>query len=123
MLNILAGYDFSSCHRVVRLRKAVAEQRALDVDGKSGQLESRTFLGLAQEPVTDGELQEAESRCKEVLRSMTAMLAVSAQRVGMDPQADSPFGKSAVRHGHTQWAKGGKLDDVVVVAGLVVPDC
>ena len=61
-----------------------------------------------------------EEGCKGLLESIAVELAVRSHAVGEDPRAKSPFAFHARAASHS-W-RGGKMDDVVVVLGLVVED-
>lgn len=106
-------------------QKAAREKRAeiAAEDAKqrrAAALQSRAILNVADNPVTGTELAEREKACKVILRYIASTLSLHSQRVGKDSKAKSPFSVNAARHGLR--FEGGKLDDVMVVVGMVVPD-
>lgn len=115
ILSAIAKLDYKPVHEFVRLKmRRMKEDRA-----EVGAIEQLKIRNVAQDQVTDAELQHAEKAARTVLRSMSALLAVSAQTVGEKPTGDTPFSKEAP----TKWKyEGGKPDDVVVLLGVVIPD-
>jgi len=61
----------------------------------------------------------ALTACQATVRSFAAALAVKAHEVGADARARSPFQVAAHKHGYEY--SGGKLDDVGLAVGLVLP--
>jgi hypothetical protein len=138
---LLARLDVTPCHQLARLKKqrcaelqAVATELEAEAAGQKRKtaLEKRKILGVAPTVVTDALIAGKERECRAVLRSIAALLAVTAQRVGNDEKAHSPFA-AATQAAHKAGMKdvyrrpiqpyvGGKLDDVAVVAAVVVPD-
>ena len=61
-----------------------------------------------------------EEGCKGLLESIAVELAVRSHAVGEDPRARSPSPFAVHARAARQIWRGGKMDDVVVVLGLVV---
>jgi hypothetical protein len=126
---VLAKQDFAPCHAYVRAMRTraleqVAVERELAADGGvvGRVLEDRKYLGIKPDVVTDAEVANMDKQCRAWLQSLAAQLVVASQRVGADPVARSPFAVNAAQH-VPQWRyKGGKMDDVAVVAALLLPD-
>lgn len=119
----LAKVDWTPCAHYVRLLRArVGEEQAAAAaeDGAAPAAWQPYRPAGHSQPVTPAELAAAEKACRAVLLSVSAALAVGAQRVGMDRHAQSPFAAAALASGR-RWT-GGKPDDVVVLAALAVPD-
>lgn len=135
----LARVDWRPCREYLRLKRrryaeakavatsaraALAEPGSAEAEAtarKGTPLERFKIRNLSESDVaTDAELLEAEKAARAALRSASALVAVAAQRVGRDPRANSPFSRAAAAVGLRH--DGGKLDDVTVLLGLVVPD-
>jgi serine/threonine protein phosphatase PrpC len=114
---LLARLDWRPVRELVRLRKrryaqeAAAEAAARAGAGAAGgqaaapprplpeRLVIRNLAPAATADVTDGELAAADKAARAVLRSASALVAVTAQRVGRDPRADTPFSRAAAAAG------------------------
>lgn len=125
----LAKFDFAPCRALAharRRRQAESARTAWELDRAAAgdnkrPLERLALLGVAEQlPVTDAELEASEKACRATLQSIATMLAIAAQRVGGDPTAASPFAAGARKHGWDY--RGGKMDDVCVVAAVIVAD-
>jgi len=127
---VLGKLDFAPCHKYVRAMRAraleqVAVERQLSADGTDKParvLEDRKLLGIQPDVITDAEVGNLEKQCRGWLQSVAAQLVAASQRVGADPHAKSPFAANAADYRPSWNYKGGKMDDVAVVAALVVPD-
>lgn len=131
---ILAKFDYTPCQRLVRATRvrtleALKLERSLlspeaaaavAADGGVSPIEDRKLLGVAPENVTASEVAALEKDCRSMLRAMATQLVVAAQKVGANGRAKSPFSVAAGKAGYN--FQGGKLDDTMVVAGVVVPD-
>lgn len=126
----LAKFDFAPCRALAharRRRQAESARTAWELDRAAAgdnkrPLERLALLGVAEQlPVTDAELEASEKACRATLQSMATMLAIAAQRVGGDPNAASPFAAAARKQAGWDY-RGGKMDDVCVVAAVVVAD-
>ena len=115
----LAKVDFTPCHTFIRAAKRRHADAAEAAAGTPA-FSLNKVVGGTTDAHSPAAMRALEKDCRAVLLTVSASLAVGAQRVGLDPTAKSPFSigarKAGLRH------SGGKLDDVVVVAALVVPD-
>lgn len=127
---ILARFDMSSVHTYARMMKdKYREMRLADEaieQEKSGEpkktpLERRRIMGVVNSATTDTQLLLKEKEARATVSSMSALLAVAAQRVGKDTKCKSPFSEE-VKRAHLGHYSGGKLDDVAVIASVIVPD-
>jgi hypothetical protein len=125
---VLSRFDFSTCRAYARMQRArfaaagVAARDAVGVPISAGgagvPLETRH--PVAAEHVSDAAALGKERECLAQLRAMSAAIAFTAQRVGADPRARTPFSEGARKAG--QRFEGGKLDDATVVVALVTCD-
>ena len=121
-LRALSKVDWQPCAALVRLKRArIAEARTaeLAVTGSAAPWSPVKVAGHSA-PISAAEMAVAEKACRATLLSISAALAVGAQRVGMDRTAKSPFADGARRAGMRY--SGGKPDDIAVVAAIVLPD-
>lgn len=107
----------------IRLERSLLSPEAaaaIAADGGVSPVEERKLLGVAPENVTVSEVEALQKDCRAMLRAMATQLVMAAQKVGADEHAASPFAVAA-RKARLKYS-GGKLDDTMVVAGVVVPD-
>jgi protein phosphatase PTC7 len=70
--------------------------------------------------VTDFELEELEKSLQSLLLSLSASVAMKAQTVSLNANANTPWNDYCKLYGAP--FTGGKVDDICVVAAAVVPD-
>lgn len=137
---VLGRFAFDACAQLARWRRvsyydaAAASAGAPPVgiaEGGTGvPLEARRLLASAPDVVTPAGLAAQEKDCRALLTALATSLALTAQRVGDDRGADTPYARASklVRPGtvfskhvppHEHW-HGGKPDDATVVVALCV---
>ena len=117
---VLAKIDFTPCHTFVRAAKRRYASAASDGSAPNSFSRVERIVGGKEDVHSDAAMAVLEKGCRSVLLTVSAALAVSAQRVGLDPTAKTPFSAGARAAGLQH--SGGKLDDVVALAAIVVPD-
>ena len=122
---LLAKFDWAPCagyaHAAARRWR---EDGGSSAAGAAAVPERMRIRNVAEGSVTDAELGERERLCRASLRGMATMLAMTAHRVGHDPNAqDTPFAREAAKAGMRYRSfRGGKPDDVTVVVAMLLPD-
>lgn len=103
---VLGQFDFRPC--------GLPAHGGAASDAKTGNVSTSTLSST-------GDIASlSETACATLLGGIAAQLAVKSHAVGENTRASSPFAVHAQEAGH-RW-HGGKMDDVVVVLGLVVKD-
>jgi hypothetical protein len=121
---VLSRFDFEPCHALTRMARsrAAAEREAtrvaLGISSSSRALSA--IPNVVPEDVTDALFSAKRADCHAQLLAISAALSFTAQRVGRDPRAQSPFATAAAKAGLR--FDGGKLDDATAVCALVLPN-